>query len=513
MKSLLWRGDVHIRIVLTLFCLGIVAGGCRRTKTADDDTGSDTEAVDDGIETTDDPTADSSTHMDSGPMDTADTESDPIPLDVTELMSDPAQCYPDDLTHSSLRVTDTFENVKPYPCILGWLAIANVALEEIDLPNLKWIGKKLSIRETTQLKNLNDLSSLQFVTEDVILSKNQALKSLDGLSSLQFAGSLYISQNSALKNINAISKLESVRNLTIRENGMLERLDGLDSLHTIEEKLTIADNDTLTDISGLKDLTNIGYRLIIKNNPKLGRCQICDLIAQLDSTIVIETSGNMADGCSANCTLQTNDAGCIVGNITVDDAEDISLIAPYPCIEGNLSIIPKDLESITLPNLTSVSKSVFIGDSDGVSARHLTDISGLSALTLIGNDLIIENVPLLETLTGLENLESIEKLTVLGCHSLQSVEAFSSLIELQWLTIKNNDALSTLGLESLRTITGEFWIENNPMLPQCAVRALWEQVGFNTGWTCLQENQQTNDETSDSDSELCAEYCPIYHPE
>jgi len=141
------------------------------------------------------------------------------------------------------------------------------------------------------------------------------------------------------------------------------------------------------------------------------------------------------------------------------------------------------------PNCTQIEGDVTISGSD------ITNLNGLSVLTLLRRDLIIAYNPSLTTLTGLDNLTTIggelninhnDNLTnLIGLNNLTFVGEFlgrglviefnSHLIDLSglnalfyignYLAISENNELTILtGLDGLTSIDGNLYIENNNSL-------------------------------------------------
>jgi hypothetical protein len=93
--------------------------------------------------------------------------------------------------------------------------------------------------------------------------------------------------------------------------------------------------------------------------------------------------------------------GCLEGSYTITNVLDITVLAPYTCVTGDVMVDEaRGLTSIDLPNLTSVG-GLFIRTNDALSNLRF------SALTSVGGNLIIGTNDALTSLNGLSNLTSV----------------------------------------------------------------------------------------------------------
>lgn len=136
------------------------------------------------------------------------------------------------------------------------------------------------------------------------------------------------------------------------------------------------------------------------------------------------------------------------GSVNIDSTDDITAIAGYDIISGNLTI-----QSDTLTNIDGLSGiSIVTGELNIISNTVLENTNGLSGLERSGN----------VTVTGNANLIS------LNLSSLDNVD-----IEIR---IENNTILPTMDLSSV-TAPKQIWIINNPTLSAITLPNL-ESVEF-----------------------------------
>ena len=145
----------------------------------------------------------------------------------------------------------------------------NAALTNLEgLSNINSVGGYMAISKNKRLENLGGLAKLTSVGGDLSIRNNIALINLDGLNNLASVGGyLLIYDNTALINIEGLDNLASVgNNLGIQENTFLTNLDGLSNLTSVGDNLSITLNPFLTNLDGLASLTSVGGDLVIQKN-------------------------------------------------------------------------------------------------------------------------------------------------------------------------------------------------------------------------------------------------------
>jgi hypothetical protein len=133
----------------------------------------------------------------------------------------------------------------------------------------------------------------------------------------------------------------------------------------------------------------------------------------------------------------------------------------------------------------------------------LADLEGLDNLTAVGGMLVVYNEAL-TTLLGLESLVWVEDELEIDSHALVDVDGLSGLIHVGGiLYIHDNDLLESLtGLSNLESVGDDgLRIRENPALPTCEAIALRDQL-YAAGWdgpVCIQYNlaDECEDDTSD----------------
>ena len=98
-----------------------------------------------------------------------------------------------------------------------------------------------------------------------------------------------------------------------------------------------------------------------------------------------------------------------------------------------------------------------------IEGDDITALNGLTELTAVFGELIIEGNPSLINIDGFENLESAGSLRISNNRSLVTVDGLSSLKQIdRWLHLRFNDALrSVRGLNELTTVGNNVFIWTN----------------------------------------------------
>lgn len=345
------------------------------------------------------------------------------------------------------------------------------------LSNLSTIGGDLKIYINRALTNLNGLKALSNIGGSLQIEDNTDLKSLSGLSNLNAVGGrVSIASNSTLTSLDGLGKLTSFGgNLLIYHNGALSNLNGLVNLRRIGGSLEILKNGVLTDISGIADIDPSSIQsssgpdpdLLISANPQLSECavaSICEALVLPGTTTDIHDN---AMGCNTADEIQTTCINCPIGNVTFNSQLEIDdFLVLYPnCtqLEGKLIINGGDIS-----DLSGISQIEVIGDDLRIySCDALLSLTGLSGLTQIPGDVRITNNDKLNSLEGLTNIVSISgELKVTSNNALTSLNGLGNLTSIGGsLTLTDNANIKNLnGLSLLNSIGGDLYIHNNVAL-------------------------------------------------
>jgi len=135
------------------------------------------------------------------------------------------------------------------------------------------------------------------------------------------------------------------------------------------------------------------------------------------------------------------------------------------CPQGNIKLETQaqvDSFPILYPACTEIVDDLTIGKTNS----DITDLSSLSQITAIRNDLTIYGNDSLISLSGLENITSIGmELSIRLNYSLASLNSLENITSLNELSININNSLTDLsGLDNLTSVEGDLSITFNDAL-------------------------------------------------
>jgi hypothetical protein len=423
-----------------------------------------------------------------------------------------AQCPSGDITLNTQAEVDQF--IIDYPnctemagqLFIGVSAGSSDIIDLNPLSNLTSVDF-LAIWNNIKLTSLSPLSNLSQIGGQLSIQGNSQLTNIDGLNNItNVGGDLRIQLNQSLVNIDGLSNVKSVgRQLRISKNDLLTSLGtGLSNLVNVGYFVQVDNNPVLSNISALRNIANFGSNgLEIKNNPALAVCNLPNFCNYLSGTGVREVSGNLAECVSEAAVVAACAASqCPEGDVELKiQAQIDQFIIDYPnCtqITGDFQIgsyiedVPSDITDLSpLSNITNVTEDLFIQNNgvlkslDGLNISivggrvflagetasngnsQLADINALSSLTKIGKELSIRNNPLLTNLDALSNLISIGGNLVIGeCEALTHIDGLNGLTSIGgYLSFISNPSLLNLnGLNNLISIENDIYIEGNAVL-------------------------------------------------
>lgn len=135
---------------------------------------------------------------------------------------------------------------------------------------------------------------------------------------------------------------------------------------------------------------------------------------------------------------------------------------PCDTVTGDLSVIGDDIVDLSpLSALTSVGDELYIGSNDA-----LINLDGLSSLTSVGGYFGINSNEALTNLDSLSSLTSVGRFAISANAALNNIDGLSALTRVDSnFSIRDNTALINLdGLSALTSVAGELSIDNNVAL-------------------------------------------------
>lgn len=163
----------------------------------------------------------------------------------------------------------------------------------------------------------------------------------------------------------------------------------------------------------------------------------------------------------------TNNPGCtqVTGYVFIsgNSITDLNGLSTITSIGGNLIINNCD----QLTHINGLSSLLTVGGNLEIKLNdNLLDIDGLSALTSIGGFITLDGNPALNNLDGFSSLSSLTGgLSIWNNASIINVNGLSNLTSTSGISLSNNSNLANIGgLSALTTINGSIFIATQPML-------------------------------------------------
>ncbi len=301
------------------------------------------------------------------------------------------------------------------------------------LNNLETIGGGLNVQLNTALNDLSGLNNLTSIDGDAYIWHNPALISLNGLENLNhISGGFGILSNQSLINFSGADNLAAIGPLLIYSNNSMTSLTGLNNLLVIEGAVQIYSNNALISLDGLNNLGTIGGDLDIWYNPVLQNLNALENVVTIGGGLHISGNyaltsisglGNIEEATITNLTITSNSSlsACDVkgvcdfigspnGNLSIScnaagcnsSMEVKESCKVHFCFYGGATFNTQDQIDNYYTNYPECSHIV---GSVTISGNDITNLNGLSNVTSIGGDLYIKNNPILNNLTGLENIK------------------------------------------------------------------------------------------------------------
>ncbi len=188
--------------------------------------------------------------------------------------------------------------------------------------------------------------------------------------------------------------VESKKGLVIHHNPFLTSLSDLKNLLVVDVILEVAYNERLTSLDGLDQITSFSSNsgLYIQENTSLyDLCPISTLVANLKVNDYYSVFGNYINPIQSEfataCDITYGDE-IYAGNVVVRTQAEV------------------DALSKLLGEKTEISGDVKIGEEFGKES-DINDLSAFSGISRINGSLLIQKNPILESLSGLDNIQSI----------------------------------------------------------------------------------------------------------
>jgi PKD repeat protein len=315
------------------------------------------------------------------------------------------------------------------------------------------INGSLTIRNDAQ--NLAGLDSLRTVTGNLSVLSTGSLQSLHGLNNLSRVDNLNIRTNNQLTDISALGGLRNINSDVILEESPIHDLHALSNISSVRS-LNLGRLSEIQNLNGLQNITELSNLRIygLPSITSLDGIQNLQSVNLIDLSILPALNGESGfDSVSKVGRIRLNN---------IENLQDLSIFSQLVEIERSSSIPSPGLEITNLPALETLSHLQNVQSSDLLSLR-------------------IENTPLLTSLAGLENIQEFSSVLIRSADNLQTLEGLHNAVTIQNLDLydlKNITDLTGLsGIKKMTTLT--LW--NNPAFSDFSglSNAIETDIGFN----------------------------------
>ena len=231
----------------------------------------------------------------------------------------------------------------------------------------------------------------------------------------------------------------------------INNLDGLSEILSVSDTIFIIDNQALIDISGLENIDHAELNHVqISGNSMLSSCSIkslCKFIGGEGTTSIYDNSGN----CNSETEILDNCAVCPDGPIYLYSQAEVD---EFPILYPNCNNILYPIE---------------------IKGNNINNLNSLIQIKQMEDCLTVRDCPALTNLSGLDNLESADCLT-LRDNGLTDISALSNLTTVQNAFRLWNNSVDLAVLENLR-YAGDFSIRNNSILTDLSALSSLDSLG------------------------------------
>ena len=298
---------------------------------------------------------------------------------------------------------------------------------------------ELSFSNKTKLTSLEGIGELVDLTS-LDLSGCTALKSLAGLEGLVNLTSLNLSGCTALKSLEPVAGLTRLYSLNLSGCEQLSSLELLRELWKLQ-RLDLSANTILTSLEGIDALTCL-------RELKLQGCSALESLSGIEALTGLRTLN--LQGCSALESLSGIESSTILFELNLDGCRALRSLEPIASLRELNTLDASDCQALTSLDL--------LKDLRELSDLHLRNLgieslSGLEELESLGS-LVLDGCRSLVSIEGLRELYNIGTLSLRDCSSLESIEGLEELVELVYLYLDGCQSLSSL--EPLRALLRSF---------------------------------------------------------
>ncbi len=306
----------------------------------------------------------------------------------------------------------------------------------LPLSQVEEIKGYLRINSYTNIKNFRGLENLTKIGGDLYVGNGFKMDSFEGLSSLDsIMGSVRINYSDVTA-LSGLSNLKYIGGSIIINNAPITDLD-IPNLNHLGG-LSLIDCPSLEDLNGFQNLTEINS-ILLDNMENLSEISGFTSLQKITGKLELTERHNLTD---------------VGGLSSVDSIGTLKFFSTYST-------------TLSFPNLTEVGDLIYESISQQTLEEHPKldtihnnlEILYTSATNILWGDnikaikggLVISNNSNLESITGLENIEGLQDLTITQNYSLISLNGFNAYTSLRNVTI-DRSIKNIAGLQSLQEV-------------------------------------------------------------
>ena len=383
------------------------------------------------------------------------------------------------------------------------------------LTSLIKIGGNLNIEYTSKLTSLHGLENLQLIGTDQFpngqlqIYKNTKLETLSGLDKLMFTGKLYVGYNPLVKNLQGLGNLEQAWHRTYLT---VPSFDGLPLNFRTGEFTSIgfegADlgNRTINCEAydfALKDAPNIttlkGFIVGNYQNTTSFTLENCKKLKTLDGIVF---PSKYDDILISNCENFESLKG--FDNLTIANLFTLKDLPKLKNLEGLSSLSQIErlyLSNVGINTFNGLNNVKTIDHLSVSSCNNLSNFVGLSSLTKIGDEISYFEVANCTNLEDFVGLEKVQHFTRFNIYSLPKLKNFDGIKEakMPYITISNCNLINSLqGLERVFGVGNIAIYENNNLQNFCAIKNVVRNLNSNSYFIKENMNNPTQQELINS---------------
>ncbi len=339
---------------------------------------------------------------------------------------------------------------------------------DVSLPLLSSIGGSLRAESGGTLKSLT-APELQSVTGDLVFTNEAALSSFQADALATVGGDLTATGLGALTELDIPGMLTVGGDFVVADAPLLTTID-VARLRTVGASMQITDLPALTSLDGTRALEKVGF--VEGGGLVLSGLDALPAIDEFAFLLLEEVHGDIV--VSDNAQLFGVDGFTVFGI-------DTYMFLPGPGLEPVAIPHEHTIRITGNPNLDHIDGFGNLRVSNGtleISDSPVRDISGFVNLQELGGDLLLDDLPGLDELTGFGALLSVAGSVTMDGIALPAVTAFGAVTNVGGdIVLEGGGVQAFAGFLGLTSLGGDLRFTSNVLLVDLASFPLLSSVG------------------------------------